>query len=110
MDFSIGEVARLTGLPVKTIRYYSDLGLVPESRRTDTGYRRYDAEQVARFELVRALRELGLDLDTIAKVGDRNATLESVSQAHADAIDLHLRQLTLRRAVLRAIARGAWSA
>jgi MerR family regulatory protein len=59
MDFSIGELGKLTGLPVKTIRYYSDIGLVPEARRTDAGYRRYDAAGLARLELVRTLRDLG---------------------------------------------------
>ena len=43
MDLSIGEVGRLTGLPVKTIRYYSDIGLLAAASRTDAGYRRYDA-------------------------------------------------------------------
>ena len=42
MDLSIGEVAHITGLPVKTIRYYADIGLVPEALRTGAGYRRYD--------------------------------------------------------------------
>ncbi|HVS42964.1 MAG TPA: MerR family DNA-binding transcriptional regulator, partial [Candidatus Dormibacteraeota bacterium] len=34
MDISIGELARLTGLPVKTVRYYSDIGLAPEAERS----------------------------------------------------------------------------
>jgi DNA-binding transcriptional MerR regulator len=106
MDLSIGQVARHTGLPVKTIRYYSDIGLVPEARRTAGGYRRYDPEALARLELVRALRDLGLDLDTIARVCGEQSGLEDVARAHADAVDLHIRQMTIRRAVLRAIARG----
>jgi DNA-binding transcriptional MerR regulator len=106
MDFSIGELAQLTGLPVRTIRYYSDIGLVPEARRTDAGYRRYDAAGLARLELVRALRDLGVDLTSIRHVAERRTSLEAVASAHADAIDVHIRQLGLRRAVLRAIARN----
>jgi DNA-binding transcriptional MerR regulator len=106
MDLSIGEVARLTDLPVKTIRYYSDLGLVPAVSRTDAGYRRYDEAGVARLELIHALRDLGLDLPSIRRVTERRTKIEDVARAHADAIDLHIHQLTLRRAVLRAIARG----
>lgn len=106
MEFSIGEVARITGLPVKTIRYYADIGLVPEALRTGAGYRRYDEAGLARLELVHALRDLGLDLASIRRVTERETQLESIARAHADAIDLHIRQLTLRRAVLRAIARG----
>ena len=106
MELSIGEVARLTGLSVKTIRYYSDLGLVPAVDRTDAGYRRYDEAGVARLELIHALRDLGLDLASIRRVTDRQTEIEDVARAHADAIDTHIHQLTLRRAVLRAIARG----
>ena len=106
MEFSIGEVARITGLPVKTIRYYADIGLVPEALRTGAGYRRYDEAGLARLELVHALRDLGLDLASIRRVTERETQLESIARAQADAIDLHIRQLTLRRAVLRAIARG----
>ena len=106
MDVSIGELSRLTGLPVKTIRYYSDIGLVPEARRTPAGYRRYDEQSLGRLELIRALRDLGIDLKTIARVAEQQSSLEDVARAQGDAIDLHLRQLSLRRAVLRAIARG----
>ena len=106
MELSIGDVARLTGLSVKTIRYYSDLGLVTAVSRTDAGYRRYDEAGVARLELIHALRDLGLDLPSIRRVTDRQTKIEEVARAHADAIDLHIHQLTLRRAVLRAIARG----
>jgi DNA-binding transcriptional MerR regulator len=106
MDLSIGDAARLTGLSVRTVRYYSDIGLVPEVSRSDGRYRRYDAAGIARLELVRALRELGLDLASVRRVVQRPLTLAEVARAHADAVDAHIRQLTLRRAVLRAIARG----
>lgn len=106
MDMSIGELAALTGVPVKTIRYYSDLGLVPEAGRSASGYRRYDAASLARLELVRALRDLGLDLATAGRVAALQTSLEAVAAARADAIDVHIRQLHLRRHVLRAIARG----
>jgi DNA-binding transcriptional MerR regulator len=106
MDYSIGELARLMGLTVKTIRYYSDIGLVPEASRTPSGYRRYDDAGMARLELVRTLRDLGIDLAAIRRIAEQRMTLEEVASAHADAIDLHIRQLTLRRAVLRALARN----
>jgi DNA-binding transcriptional MerR regulator len=106
MELSIGDLARLSGLPVKTIRYYSDIGVVPEAGRTRAGYRRYDQKGLARLELVRVLRELGLDLDSVRRVVERPTTLEEIARAQAAAIDLRIHQLTLRRAVLRAIARG----
>ena len=60
--YSIGELARLTGSSVKTIRFYSDAGLVQPADRTPAGYRRYDDDALARLHLVRTLRDLGLGL------------------------------------------------
>ncbi|MFC0528154.1 MerR family transcriptional regulator [Phytohabitans kaempferiae] len=101
----IGELARRTGLSVKTIRYYSDLGLVPEAARTRTGHRRYDAESALRLDFVRTLRELGLDLATIRRLLDREADLRSVAARHAEAIEAQIRVLRVQRAVLRALAK-----
>ncbi|WP_213452978.1 MerR family transcriptional regulator [Rhizomonospora bruguierae] len=102
---NIGELARRTGLSVKTVRYYSDLGLVPEAGRTHAGHRRYDAGATLRLDFVRGLRELGLDLATIRRVLDREADLRRVAARHADAIDAQIRVLRVQRAVLRALSR-----
>ncbi|WP_433613485.1 MerR family transcriptional regulator [Dactylosporangium sp. CA-139114] len=101
---NIGELSRLTGLPVKTIRYYSDVGLVPEAERSHAGYRRYDHGSIVRLEFVRTLRELGLDLATIRRVLERGADLGEVAAAHAAALGTQIRVLRLRRAALRAVA------
>ncbi|WP_212990310.1 MerR family transcriptional regulator [Actinoplanes auranticolor] len=102
---SIGELARRTGLTVKTVRFYADRGIVPPAGRNVAGHRRYDDAAVARLELVRTLRELGLDLATIRRVVDREATLAEVAAAHTRALDIQIRTLRLRRAVLSAAAR-----
>ncbi|WP_238008022.1 MerR family transcriptional regulator [Dactylosporangium sp. AC04546] len=104
-DVNIGELSRLTGLPVKTIRYYSDVGLVPEAERSHANYRRYDHSSLVRLEFVRTLRELGLDIATIRRVLDNGVDLASVAAAHAEAISVQIRVLRLRRAALRAVAR-----
>ncbi|MDG6109392.1 MerR family transcriptional regulator [Dactylosporangium aurantiacum] len=102
---NIGELSRLSGLPVKTIRYYSDVGLVPEAERSRANYRRYDHDSLVRLEFVRTLRELGLDIATIKRVLDRGEDLGTVAAAHAEAIGVQIRVLRLRRAALRAVAR-----
>lgn len=106
MDLSIGDLARLSDVSVKTIRFWSDSGLLPECRRTQAGYRRYDARGLARVELIRSLRDLGIDLATIRRIAEQQTSLEEVARVQAAATDAHIRQLTLRRSVLRAIARG----
>ncbi|MFJ9646116.1 MerR family transcriptional regulator [Streptomyces sp. NPDC101206] len=102
---SIGDLSRLTGLTVKAIRYYSDQDIVPPTERSPAGYRLYDVDALARLNLVRTLRDLGLDLTAVRKVLDRKASLADVAEAHADALDVEIRTLRLRRSVLRAVAR-----
>ncbi|MPY56773.1 MerR family transcriptional regulator [Streptomyces spongiae] len=103
--YSIGELSRRTGLSVKTIRFYSDKGIVPPTDRSSAGYRLYGPDALARLELARTLRDLGLDLTTVRKVLDREASIPEVTEAHADALDVQIQTLRLRRAVLRAVAR-----
>lgn len=105
---SIGDLARLTGLTVKTIRFWSDAGVVPPTARTPAGYRLYGQEALARLGLVRTLRDLGVGLVDIRRVLEREITVTEVAAAHAEALEVQIRTLRLRRAVLRAVAgRGA---
>lgn len=103
--YSIGDLSRRTGLTVKAIRFYSDQGIVPPTVRSSGGYRRYDAEAAARLDLVRTLRELGLDLATIRRIVEREIPLSEVAAAHAQALTVQIRVLRLRRAVLMAVAK-----
>ncbi|MFJ8580634.1 MerR family transcriptional regulator [Micromonospora sp. NPDC093277] len=103
--YSIGDLARRTGMTVKTIRFYSDRGIVPPTDRSPTGHRRYGLDAVARLDLVRTLRDLGLDLATIRGIVDREIPLPEVAAAHAEALAAQIRVLRLRRAVLAAVAR-----
>src|SRR5262245_34415449 len=103
--YSIGELARRTGLTVKTIRFYSDRGIVTPTDRSPAGYRLYDLDAVARLDLVRTLRDLGLDLSTIRRIADRELSLPEVAAAHAEALAVQIRVLRLRHAVLTAVAK-----
>ncbi|MGW2966291.1 MerR family transcriptional regulator [Streptomyces mirabilis] len=102
---SIGELARRTGLTVKAIRFYSDRGIVPPTGRSPAGHRLYGADALARLDLVRTLRELGVGLPDIRKVVARELSLSEVAAAHADALAVQIRTLRLRHAVLTAVAR-----
>jgi DNA-binding transcriptional MerR regulator len=102
--YLIGDLARRTGLAVRTIRFYSDCGIVAPAGRSPAGYRLYDAGAVARLDLARTLRELEVDLPTIRKVVNRELSLPAVASAHAEALGVQIRILRLRRAVLAAVA------
>ncbi|MGH7623094.1 MAG: phosphoribosylaminoimidazolesuccinocarboxamide synthase, partial [Gemmatimonadaceae bacterium] len=65
----IGDFARLSHVPVKTLRYYDDLGLItPERVDEFTGYRYYSLDQLPRLNRLLALKDLGFSLDQIARV------------------------------------------
>ncbi|WP_405930947.1 MerR family transcriptional regulator [Streptomyces sp. NBC_00827] len=103
--FTIGELARATGLTVRTIRYWSDEGVLTPVTRSAGGYRLYDAESVARLELIHTLRELGLGLDDVRKVLAGETTVAEVAAAHVAALDAQIRSLKVTRAVLSTVAR-----
>ncbi|CAL9532664.1 MerR family transcriptional regulator [Streptomyces sp. enrichment culture] len=103
--YSIGELSARTGVPVRTIRFYSDTGLLPPTDRTPAGYRRYDDAALGRLHLIGVLRELDVDLSTVRRVLDGAASVAEVAAAHADATALRIRALRLRHSMLRLVAR-----
>ncbi|MEU7813658.1 MerR family transcriptional regulator [Pseudonocardia sp. NPDC049154] len=103
---TIGQLARRSGVPVRTIRFWSDEGLLPETDRSPAGYRRYDAAAVARLDLVRTLRELGMGLDDVREVLLRRRRVGEVAAAHVRAIDERIRALRVQRAVCTLLARN----
>ncbi|MFE5475041.1 MerR family transcriptional regulator [Nocardia sp. NPDC056541] len=101
---TIGEVAARTALTVKTIRFYADRDIVAPTVLSPAGHRLYDTAAIARLEFVRTLRALGMDLSTVRAVLDRESAMSEVAATHADALDVEIRTLRVRRAVLRAVA------
>jgi DNA-binding transcriptional MerR regulator len=102
--YTIGQAARRVGVPARTIRFWCDAGILAPTDRSAGGYRRYDATAVARLDVVRTLRDLGLGLDEIRAVLRGRTTVAELATAHADALDAQIRVLRLRRAVLRSVA------
>ena len=68
--YSVGQVADLTGVTVRTLHHYDDIGLLSPRGRTRAGYRLYDGDDVDRLMRIMSYRELGLSLDDIATVLD----------------------------------------
>ncbi|GII79454.1 MerR family transcriptional regulator [Sphaerisporangium rufum] len=98
--YTIGRLAALSGIPVKTIRFYSDAGVLPERDRTSGGYRVYGEEDLARLELIRALRDIGVGLAVIRSLGERD--LREVLELHLRTVETQLKGLQRTRAILRA--------
>jgi len=104
---SIGELASRTGLPVRTIRFWSDAGVVLPAARTEGGRRLYNAACVAQLELVATLRELGLGLADVRRVLAGQASIAEVAAVHREALDAQIRVLQLHRAALAVVVKHA---
>jgi MerR family transcriptional regulator, thiopeptide resistance regulator len=66
--WKVGGLAQSTGLSIRTLRYYDEIGLLQPSGRSAAGHRLYDSADVARLYRISLLRRLGFQLDQIAAV------------------------------------------
>ncbi|HTK75488.1 MAG TPA: MerR family transcriptional regulator, partial [Gemmataceae bacterium] len=83
----VGELARRTGLTVRTLHHYDEIGLLKPSLHTEAGYRLYTAADVARLQQVLSLRSLGFSLEEVRDC------LTRPDFAPLEAIRLHLAKL-----------------
>ena len=83
--FSIGEVARASGVKVPTVRFYEEIGLLPAPPRTEGGRRSYGATDMRRLAFIRHARELGFEIEAIRMLLQLQDQPEQ-SCAAADAI------------------------
>ena len=74
MLLKVGELARHTGLTVRTLHHYDEIGLLKPSGRSGSGYRLYSQADVQRLHGIQSLRHLGLALSDIAGVLDGEVT------------------------------------
>ncbi len=70
MQLKVGELARRTGLTVRTLHHYDTMGLLVPSARTDAGYRLYNRDDIARLHAIQALRQIGMPLAEIVSLLD----------------------------------------
>lgn len=70
MSYTVGEVARIAGVTVRTLHHYDEVGVLSPTGRTAAGYRLYDEEDLQRLQQIRCYRELGFGLDDIAAMLD----------------------------------------
>ncbi|MFZ4282141.1 MerR family transcriptional regulator, partial [Streptomyces rhizosphaericola] len=106
---AIGELAGYAGVSVKTVRFYSDGGLLPEASRSVGGHRRYGPEAVERLALIRSLRGLGLPVAQVRRIldeqdaGGAGDVLESAVAGRLRTLGPELRALRWREAALRLV-------
>jgi MerR family copper efflux transcriptional regulator len=102
----IGELAQLTGLSIKAIRYYERRGLLEPPPRTESGYRLYRPEEVARLRFVQRAKLLGLKLEEIRELvelatqcneGEIVPRLEEVLEAKLEETERKMAELSAFR-------------
>jgi DNA-binding transcriptional MerR regulator len=110
--WSIGELAGRAGVTVKTVRFYSDRGLLPETSRSAGGHRRYGPDALGRLRLIRSLRGLGLPLPEVRRVLGREdeedgdgagGALEDAVAGQLRVLGTQLRALRWRESALRLV-------
>jgi DNA-binding transcriptional MerR regulator len=101
MAFPIGELSRQTAVKVPTIRYYEQIGLLPEAPRTEGNRRLYGRSEVDRLNFIRHSRELGFEIDDIRELLAMAAQpqsschqADSIAQNHLIEIDKRIASLT----------------
>ncbi|MFH9426574.1 MerR family transcriptional regulator [Streptomyces sp. NPDC017529] len=104
---SVGDLASRTQVPVKTIRYYSDLGLLPQGDRSAGGHRRYGPAALERLQLIRQLRALELPIASITRVVSGEVSLSQLIAAELTAASQGILQLRWKEAALRALDEAA---
>ena len=97
---SIGELAKLTGVNLETIRYFERIGLLKPPQRTEAGHRLFAPEHVERLLFIRHARDMGFsqdDVRTLLKLSDGELTscgeVKDIAAAHLDSIRQRIEKL-----------------
>lgn len=101
MQLKIGELARRTGLTVRALRHYDDIGLLQPSARAHNGYRLYGRDDIARLVRIQSLRRLDVSLGDIATLLERDGGgLGDLVDQQLAALERQIQQATALRGVL----------
>ncbi len=104
---NIGQASEVSGVSAKMIRHYESVGLLPQARRTDSGYRQYAEKDAHTLRFVRNSRDLGFSLDQIREFLDlwhnrrrRSSQVKALAEAHVKQLDQKVRELLAMKATL----------
>lgn len=110
---TIGQVAKLAGVGVETIRFYEREGLLNKPERKESGYRLFGSDVVNRIRFIRRVQELGFSLKEIRELlflrVDSRATAKEVKKrvdSKIDQIDGRIRDLKKVRSALAQLSRN----
>jgi len=98
MMLKVGELARRTGLTVRTLHHYDSIGLLSPSARSDSGYRLYQRDDIARLHQIQALRRFDMSLADIGTfLANEDTPLGEIVRQQIAALDRQITQATTLR-------------
>ena len=110
---NIGSVARESGVPAKTIRYYESIGLIPPALRTGNGYREYASTDVMTLRFISRARSLGFSVKDVGNLltlwGDReraSADVKALALRHIADVERRIAELEEIRGTLLHLTRS----
>lgn len=105
---NIGDAAKRSGVPAKTIRYYESIGLIPAADRTESGYRDYSPKDVETLRFIAQSRSLGFSVKEVGDLlqlwrdqGRASADVKRIAAGHVAAVERKIEELqAIRRTLL----------
>jgi len=110
MTMTIGQLAKAAGVNLTTVRFYERRGLIPEPRRTASGYRQYSPDIATRIRFIKNAQELGFTLEEISALLDLKAntttgckTIKSRAAHKIEMVDNKIKALKKMRKALQGL-------
>lgn len=100
---SIGDIAKLTGCTVPTIRYYEEIGLLPPADRTGSNQRQYGQAAVRRLTFIRRCRDFGFSIDQVRELVSLTDEPDRPCIEVRDIASVHLLQVRRKLGELQAL-------
>ncbi len=109
---NIGAAAKAAGISVKIIRHYESEGILPKAKRTDSGYRVYEENDVHIFRFVKKARELGFSLPEVKRLlglwrnkARKSEEVKNIANKHIAILDQKIQELEAMKSALQQLAR-----
>lgn len=110
---NIGEAARQSGVSAKMVRHYESLGLLPQVKRSDSGYRQYSEAEVHTLRFIKRGRDLGFSMAEIAELVSlwnnrrrASASVRRIAQKHADDLTRRIAEMQAMQQTLTHLVHG----
>jgi MerR family transcriptional regulator, thiopeptide resistance regulator len=104
MNYKIGQLAKITGLTVRTLHYYEQMGLLAQAERSANGYRTYGQEDVDRLQRISILKNLGFSLEQVKNIiNNPSYSLAKILPLQIEQLKLNIRRQEMLLGKLKAV-------